>query len=497
MSGLGHLQTVGAVLRWVRLVIPFRHPGRGLGTGETSHVWTFDGSRRDIWDCRRDTFALDQCAALDTSAYSCRMTPECHAERMKVFVRSLICLIAFAVLAVAFRPPAGWAQAPGHAVRIYLFWQSGCPYCAAAVGDLNDLAESNSSIELEPLELGASPETDALFIKLIALFEEGRAAVPFVIIGDRSLLGYLDDGRSATLYRRAAERCLEHACLDIVAQVRALSDSLREGGRGPSPAQPEPERAAEQVLPDTLHLPLVGDIRTGDLSLPILTVVLAAVDGFNPCAMWVLVFLIGLLLGLEDEKRMWLLGGAFLAATAAMYFAVMAAWLNLVLLLGATVWVRVGIAILALGSGAFYLREYWTRPEAVCRVTSPGKRRRIMTVFRSVVNVNRLPLAVIGIMVLAVLVNFIELLCSAGIPAVYMKVLTLSELSATAYYGYIGLYILVFMLDDIAIFATAMVALRVSGLTGGYARYSHLIGGIVLLTIGAVMLLRPDWLTFA
>lgn len=364
------------------------------------------------------------------------------------------------------------------------------------MGDLNDLAASNSSIELEALQVGASPETDALYIKLITLFEEDRPAVPFVIIGDRSFLGYLADGRSASLHRRAAERCLEEACPDIVAQVKALSDTLRQGRRGPLPALPEPESAADRVLPETLRFPLVGEIRTADLSIPILTVVLAAVDGFNPCAMWVLVFLIGLLLGVGDEKRMWLLGGAFLTATAVMYFAVMAAWLNLVLLLGAAVWVRVGIAVLALGSGAFYLREYWSNPQAVCRVTSPSKRQWIMSSFRSVVNANRLPLAVIGIMALAVLVNFIELLCSAGVPAVYTKVLTLSELSATAYYGYIGLYILVFMLDDVAIFATAMVALRLSGLTGGYTRYSHLIGGIALLTIGAVMLLRPDWLSF-
>lgn len=425
------------------------------------------------------------------------MNPECRAGQMKTSVRNLICLIAFAVLAVALGPVAGWAKAPERTVRIYLFWQSGCPYCEAAMRELNDLAGSNSSIDLETLEVGASSETDTLYIKLITLFEEDRPAVPFVIIGDRPFLGYLDGGRSATLYRRAAEGCLESTCPDIVAQVRALSDSLREGGRGPPSAQPEPDRAAEQVLPETLHLPLIGEIRTADLSLPILTVVLAAVDGFNPCAMWVLVFLIGLLLGLKDEKRMWLLGGAFLGATAVMYFAVMAAWLNLVLLLGAAVWVRVAIAILALGGGAFYLREYWTNPEAVCRVTSPGRRQRIMAAFRSIVNSNRLPLAIVGIMALAVLVNFVELLCSAGIPAVYTKVLTLSELSATAYYSYIGLYILVFMLDDVAIFATAMVALRVSGLTGGYARYSHLIGGIVLLIIGAVMLLRPNWLTFA
>lgn len=119
-----------------------------------------------------------------------------------------------------------------------------------------------------------------------------------------------------------------------------------------------------------------------------------------------------------------------------------------------------------------------------------------MDAFRSITQQDKLVWAVLGMMVLAVGVNLIELLCSAGVPAVYTQILTLNDLSASTHYLYICLYISVFMLDDIAIFATAMFALRVSGLTGSYARYSHLIGGVVLMAIGAIMLLRPELLTF-
>ena len=213
--------------------------------------------------------------------------------------------------------------------------------------------------------------------------------------------------------------------------------------------------------------------------------------------MWVLVFLIGLLVGLQDMRRMWILGIAFLAATGVMYFAVMAAWLNVVLYFSAIAWIRLAIAALAVAGGLYYLREYWTNPDGVCRVTAPGQRGRIMDAFRTVVNDHPLPLAVIGVMGLAILVNFVELLCSAGIPAVYTQVLALSDLPIASFYSYLMLYIAVFMLDDLAIFATAMVAIRATGLTGNYARYSHLLGGVVLLTIGAVMALRPDLLAFS
>lgn len=379
-------------------------------------------------------------------------------------------------------------------VTIHVFWQEGCPYCASAKAEINALAADEPHIEVRSIELGRDIEADILFARTLRNFGYDQAAVPLVVIGTESFLGFRTGGHSAALYRDAVERCTIAACPDIVAELAAGvadgSPSTQSGSKAPSTP------LSTGLLPDAVQLPLIGPVRPADLSLPALTILLAAIDGFNPCAMWVLVFLIGLLLGLKDEKRMWILGGAFLLATAAMYFAVMAVWLNLVLFLGAAAWVRILIGILAIGGGLYFLREYWTKPDAACHVTNPGRRQKLMNAFRSVVDDNRLLLSIVGMMMLAVLVNFVELLCSAGIPAVYTQVLALNDLSLAAHYTYIGLYIAVFMFDDIAIFTTAMFALRVAGLTSSYARYSHLIGGIILLAIGAIMLLRPELLSF-
>ena len=409
------------------------------------------------------------------------------------FQRAFVSLVVlFAVVFAA--PSANSAPEIGpYPVKIYIFWQEGCPYCAGARSELEGLAARDQRLEVRAIRVGSDALADALFDRSIEHFGYDQAAVPFVVVGDRSFLGYLAGGRSAALYKAAIERCLSAPCPDTIA---AISDDPTSLDTTPRAGHNEPKSERPSLLPDVVVLPLFGEIHTRNLSLPALTVLLAAIDGFNPCAMWVLVFLIGLLLGLEDEKRMWILGTAFLGATAVMYFAVMAAWLNLVLFLGAVVWVRLGIGVLAIGGGIYFLREYWTKPEAVCRVTNPRRRQTIMDMFRSVVNRNQLGLAVGGIMALAVMVNFIELLCSAGIPAVYTQILALSDLSRSSYYAYLGLYIAIFMLDDFAIFATAMFAIRVSGLTGSYVRLSHLIGGIVLLVIGAVLMLRPELLSF-
>jgi glutaredoxin len=407
----------------------------------------------------------------------------------------LVFLFLLGSVAAVVMPPIAGTQADGkYSVTAYVFWQKGCPYCASAKMELNRLGKIRPSINIQPIELDISPATDNLYERTLVHFGFEQAAVPLVVIGDKPFLGFASDGRSALAYDQAIEKCLSSKCPDVVAKL-ATASSVK-GAASDANDPPSSDRNRPALIPETISLPFIGQIETRSLSLPMLTVLLAAVDGFNPCAMWVLVFLIGLLLGLENEKRMWLLGGAFLLTTAVMYFVVMAAWLNLVLILGAVFWLRVAIAVLALGVGFYFLREYWTKPEAACKVVNPGRRRKIMEVFRSITQQDNLVWAVLGMMVLAVGVNLIELLCSAGVPAVYTQILTFNELPTSTYYLYICLYIAVFMLDDLAIFATAMFALRVTGLTGSYARYSHLIGGVVLLAIGAIMLLRPELLSF-
>jgi hypothetical protein len=260
-----------------------------------------------------------------------------------------------------------------------------------------------------------------------------------------------------------------------------------------------PARAAgsrADGAPKTIRLPLLSELELATLSLPALTVLLAAIDGFNPCAMWTLLFLMGLLVGIPDRVRMWTLGAAFIAASAAVYYLFLAAWLNLLLFLGMVAWIRAAVALVALAGGAYYLREFFVNPEAMCRVTGGESRQRVLARLRAFALERRFWLALAGIVLLAVAVNLVEFICSAGIPAVYVQVLALSDLPPWQYHAYLLLYILVFMLDDLLVFVVAMKTLQVAGLTGAYARWSHLVGGGLLLLVGLLLLFRPEWLVF-
>jgi thiol-disulfide isomerase/thioredoxin len=400
-------------------------------------------------------------------------------------IKSLTVLLTALLLALA--APLARAADSAPAVDVYLFWALGCPHCERAMTFLERLEKEEPRLRVHRLEVTRDARSRAAFLQLADRHRVTDPGVPFIVIGDRVVEGYLDDVSTGAELRSIARECLASDCQDTVAPLLAGADASRPAADGPT---------RQRALPESVRLPLLGVVSLHDLSLPALTVVLGAVDGFNPCAMWTLVFLIGLLVGMPDRTRRWTLGVAFVAASALVYYLIMAAWLNALLFLGMVVWIRVVIGLVALGAGFYYLREFVLNKAAVCEVTRPERRRRVFERLRSLASERRFAVALAGIVLLAFAVNVVELLCSAGIPAIYTQVLALSALPRWEYHAYLALYILVFMLDDLVVFFTAMVSLEVAGATGQYARYGHLVGGGVLLAIGALMLLRPEWLMF-
>jgi len=401
-------------------------------------------------------------------------------------IRQALAAILFALFAIP-----GAAQPTGR-VDIYLFWGEGCPHCEREIEFLKQLEATESRVRVHYLEVWKDSRNQAAYSAVVKRIALEDPAVPLTLVGDAVMVGYGTDETSGAELKIRIAYCLTAGCPDTIgALIRGVA-----GGDAALAVAGGPDGPVQRIIPPVISVPLIGEIRTADFSLPVLTIVLAAIDGFNPCAMWVLVFLIGLLLGMEDRFRMWVLGTAFIAGSALVYFLFMAAWLNFLLFIGAVVWVRAAVGIVALGAGFYYLREYFQNPDAACKVTAPEGRRRVFESLRKLANESRFWLALAGIVALAFAVNLVELICSAGIPAVYTQVLALSNIPAWQYYAYLALYIAVFMLDDLFVFVVAMKTLQLTGVTAGYTRFANLAGGVVMLALGALLLLRPEWLMF-
>ena len=428
------------------------------------------------------------------------------------------------LLVLCFWIPASFGANGALPTDVYLFWGQGCPHCERAIDFLKRMEAEDARLSVRYFEVTREARNVELFGTVVKTFGITRPGVPLTVIGDQVWIGYSVDEQTGAEMRSRIESCRTTVCPDSVAGLIAQQHALAVEARpvDAAPVTQIPRHAADAVtatppetltglvesqpsqvpgagggrLPNKLHLPLIGEISTRDLSLPALTILLGALDGFNPCAMWTLVFLIGLLVGMKDTLRMWMLGSAFIIGSAAVYFVFMAAWLNLLLFLGSLTLIRVVIGLVALGGGGYYLREFVLNKDEVCEVTAPEQRQRVFQRLRAVAQERNFLVAFLGILALAFLVNLVELICSAGIPVIYTQILTMSGVPTWQYYAYLLLYILVFMADDLLVFFTAMTTLRITGLTTKYSMYSHLLGGFILVIIGALMLLRPEWLMF-
>jgi glutaredoxin len=248
-------------------------------------------------------------------------------------------------------------------------------------------------------------------------------------------------------------------------------------------AKPETANNDTVNLKDTVEIPLFGTVNLRETSLPILTVILGLADGFNPCAMWVLVYLISIIAGVQDRRKIWWLVGSFVLASGILYFLFMTAWLNTFLLVGYTRPLTLLIGLSAIGFGINHLYEVIrNRGQIACSVGDTESRQQTMGKIRAVVNAPIGYSSVIAMFGLAFVVNSIEFICSAALPAIYTHTLSLLELSTVSYYLYILLYVLI-------IFGLAAFAIQ-KVVDVRYAAYSRCAGGVLLLGLGLWMLLR-------
>ena len=387
---------------------------------------------------------------------------------------------------------------------INFFYSEICPHCEHEAPFIAALDEKYDRVGLHAFEVSGN-RANAVLLKMVGeKLDMQIRGVPFTLIGTKTTTGYLDDENTGQQLEEQVKQCLSDwdiSCEDQLAEFLELAPAEETQPatieEEPTVAEAKEEPVVVEAKPNKeITLPLFGKLNPDNLSLPVLTFMIALLDGFNPCAMWTLVFLIGLLLGMKDRKKMWILGITFILASGLVYFLFLSAWLNLFLFLGMVTWVRITIALVALGASIYSLRDYMTNKNATCKVTGTEKRQKVFTGLKKLVEQKHLWIALIGIILLAFAVNVVELFCSAGLPAIYTQILSLTELSSLQYYSYLLFYIVIFIFDDLAVFVIAMITLKMTGIESKYSHFSRLIGGLLMLIIGVLLLFKPEWLMF-
>ena len=369
--------------------------------------------------------------------------------------------------------------------KIYMFYGDGCPHCKEETKYLDKLLKKDKykNYELEKYEVWYNSDNSKKATEIGDILDVPASGIPYLIVGTNVIVGYTSS------YNHKITRMLD----------------FYNGKEYQDPAGDYLHNTNTKDL-DYLHfdptseeydIPVLGKINAKSVSLLLLSVVMGTIDGFNPCAMWILLFLLSLLISAKDRKKMWILGLTFILTSGFIYLCFMLSWLSVAKYTTGIIYVRYLIGIFAVIFGLVNLFRFFksTKSKDVgCDVTGIEKKRKIMDRIRNILSENKLFLAVLGIAFLAVSVNLIELLCSLGLPVMYTEILGLNNLNSFDYGFYIFVYILFFLIDDLIIFFIAMKTFKVKGISNKYTKYSHLAGGLIMLLIGVLMVIKPEWI---
>jgi len=373
------------------------------------------------------------------------------------FNRYLIVILGILALFLLVRPEAEKLTGDGSIV-VEVFHLDTCPHCHEQAAFFNKIIDQHD-IKIIYHDF-STPAAQRLAQQYVEKFNITRSiGTPFTVIGDDYNIGFDTEETTGQL---------------LIAMIEA-------------------EDVGNTSNEFTLDIPFIGSLNALDYSLPTLAIVLGAIDGFNPCAMWVLVYLITVVATLKDRRKIWLLVGSFVAASGILYFLFMTAWLNVFLFLGFMKPVTIIIGMLAIGFGLYNLKEFFSKKEIICKVGDAKEKKKTMDRIQKLVHSPLTWTTVGGMIVLAFIVNSLEFVCSAAIPAVFTQVLAISGISTLEHYGYILLYTLFFMLDDLIIFSLAVFAIN-STLGQKYVRQCKLIGGVILFGLGIVLAFAPHLL---
>jgi len=388
------------------------------------------------------------------------------------------------ILLVGLTPAAEAAEAG----TVHLFVREDCTHCQEARIFLNELVQEQPQVQVRYYDL-ADKDNQRLFEQVAATYNLQRGT-PIVLIKGVLMPGFDSPGTTGKVWRKLLEReGNDVSFADIASGGAQVAGTLSAG----LCSETEPCLVDEPLV---VSLPVLGMVvNVGSLSLIGLSAVLGLVDGFNPCAMWVLVMLLMLLVQAGSKKRMWQYAGLFIIAQGVMYYLILMLWLLVWDFVALDNIVTPLVGLLALGSGGYFLYKWWTFAP-VCSVADEEQHEKVERRVRILAS-RPLTLAVaLGILGLAFSVNIFEFACSIGIPQAFTRVLDINQLTWWGRQFYIGVYLATYLLDDVAVFALALYSFDKIGLTGKYSKWTTLIGGVLMVILGLLMLFKPAWLVF-
>jgi len=399
-----------------------------------------------------------------------------HRSLVKNVTKPWVGVLLLTLLASGAHAQAPSAPLP---VDVYVFHGEGCPHCANALAFLGDLQADHPTLTVHEYEVWYDATNRALLEAFAAAYRRPIEGVPILILGDEWWVGFGPDPRLR----------LDPDALAWAIDANLLQEPMTSGPTvATTPVEGETQAGSQEVT-----LPLLGTIDLTRTPLLLATALIGFVDGVNPCSLWVLALLLGVVLGTGDRRRVLLIGLTFLTITAAAYAVFIAGIFQVMALIGALGWIRIVVALLAAGMAAVNLKDYVAFGQGFSLTTPDAAKPGIYKGIRRIMQAEGSWLLTLGATsLLALGVTLVELPCTAGFPVIWSGLLADAGVGRGGFLGLLGVYMLIYLLDELAIFTVAVVTMRAARLDQGGARILKLVGGMVMLALAIAMLQTPE-----
>ncbi|MEN9920745.1 MAG: hypothetical protein RL538_638 [Candidatus Parcubacteria bacterium] len=398
-------------------------------------------------------------------------------------MKKFFAAFAFFTIFLGIVPQAQAQEIKTPEPTVIMFGRDDCGFCKAQFKYLY-----NEGITYEYLNITKDENAKRLYDEVTTKHEISKVT-PVTVIGETVLVGFNSEQTTGKAIKEAIERA-KYSDIQTIEDhlARAPKQSVVASG-GCSGL--ECETTTSQFVFD---LPFLGVVDLQTFSLFTLSALLGVIDGFNPCAMWVLITFLTLLSQAGSKKKMVFMAGIFIVAEAVMYNMILNVWYKTWDFVALDQYVTPLVGILALGGGMFFLWRWHKNKEAtlVCDITDLDTQMKTINKFQAIINQPITIASVFAILVIAFSVNIIEFACSIGIPQAYTKILEINMLTALERQWYILVYTIGYMVDDFVVFGLAIWGYsKLQSHGGKYAQLSLLIGGVLMLLLGGVLVIDP------
>mgnify|MGYP004554997431 FL=1 len=346
-------------------------------------------------------------------------------------------------------------------INIYLFYSKTCKHCHEEEEYLNDLKEKyQDKINIYKYEVTENIQNKKIMQELKNTFDIANNGVPFTVIGENYILGF--------------NETYKEEFITIINKY--LSDNT--------------DNTNKNKTTENYNIPIIGKTN----SVILIAIILGFIDGFNPCAMWILLLLINMCISIKDKKKMITVCLTFIITSGLIYFLSMIG-LGLIIDLTTITYIRNVIAVLAIILGIYNLLTFIKeRNKTGCHIVKNEKRKSIISKINNILKHNNILLLIGGAFLLATSVNIIEMACSLGFPTIFLEILTINKIKGLLKILYLLIYIFFYLIDDLIVFIISIKAFSAKGISTKYNKYVHLIGGIIMIILGLLLILKPEWI---